>query len=344
VEAGQVARQSIDELADLLYTTDAQASETLASEGIAAERVHCVGNLLVDALQIASQIQPGAAADRERLSVAAPYLVNRSGYGLVVINQPLNIDSRQSLQDCLAVLHDVSRDLQLVWPMHRVTEARLKRFQLYESLVEDRITCLPPQPYADYVALLRAATCVLTDSWSVQEEATALGIPCITLGRHPERAITVTVGSNIPVGSNHAFAARVVWECIFNGGKRIVGRQDSGPHCELSARLVVLQHRASAGCRGGFTYSRGRVGAVFKQPEKSFEWSLSSTPGAASGAAWFEPANAPSGEGFPVWGRCVDCGTPSGKSAFLRGSYTLTVVRGSPSGQLSKGVGDVEIV
>jgi general secretion pathway protein A len=220
VEAGQVARQSIDELADLLYTTDAQASETLASEGIAAERVHCVGNLLVDALQIASQIQPGAAADRERLSVAAPYLVNRSGYGLVVINQPLNIDSRQSLQDCLAVLHDVSRDLQLVWPMHRVTEARLKRFQLYESLVEDRITCLPPQPYADYVALLRAATCVLTDSWSVQEEATALGIPCITLGRHPERAITVTVGSNIPVGSNHAFAARVVWECIFNGGKR----------------------------------------------------------------------------------------------------------------------------
>ena len=61
---------------------------------------------------------------------------------------------------------------------------------------------------------------MLTDSWSVQEEATALRIPCITLGRYPERAITVSVGSNIAVGSNHAFAARVVWECIFNGGKR----------------------------------------------------------------------------------------------------------------------------
>ena len=125
-----------------------------------------------------------------------------------------------SLQECLAVLRDVSRYLQLVWPMQPITEARLKHFKLYASLAEDRIARLPPQPYADYVALLRAATCVLTDSWSVQEEATALSIPCITLGRHPERSITVSVGSNVPVGSNHAFAARVVWECIFNGGKR----------------------------------------------------------------------------------------------------------------------------
>lgn len=220
VEAGLVARQSIDELADLLYTTDSQASEALAGEGIAAERVHCVGNLLVDALRMVSPTHFGTTHDRARPSVAEPYLVNRNGYGLVVINQPLNLDSMLSIQDCMAVLRDVGRDLQLVWPMHPLTEARLKHFQLYASLAEDHIACLPPQPYADYVSLLRAATCVLTDSWSVQEEATALRIPCITLGRYPERAITVSVGSNIAVGSNHAFAARVVWECIFNGGKR----------------------------------------------------------------------------------------------------------------------------
>jgi general secretion pathway protein A len=219
-EAGQVARQSIDQLADLLYTTDAQASATLLAEGIAAERVHCVGNLLVDALQLVSQTPVRPAAADARPSVAEPYLVHRNGYGLVVINQPLNLESTQSIQDCLVVLNEVSRDLHLVWPMQQTTAARLKHHQLYERLAEHRITCLPSLPYADYVALLRAATCVLTDSWSVQEEATVLSIPCITLGRRPDREITVSVGSNVFVGSNHALAARVVWECIFGGGKR----------------------------------------------------------------------------------------------------------------------------
>ena len=217
VEAEQATRKAIDELADLLYTTDAQASQMLAAEGIAPERVHCVGNLLVDALRIAS---PRSVADSGGPSSAMPYLGHRRGYALVVINRPLNVGSRQSLEDCLSVLRDVSRDLQLIWPMLSGTEAQLKRFALHATLAEHRIACLPVQPYADYVALLRDATCVLTDSWSVQEEATALGIPCITVGRHPERSITVSVGSNVLVGNNHAFAARVVWECIFNGGKR----------------------------------------------------------------------------------------------------------------------------
>ena len=74
--------------------------------------------------------------------------------------------------------------------------------------------------YVDYVALLRGATCVLTDSWNVQEEATALGVPCLTIGAYPERAITVSIGSNAVVGGSRTLATRALWECLFNGGKR----------------------------------------------------------------------------------------------------------------------------
>jgi general secretion pathway protein A len=82
------------------------------------------------------------------------------------------------------------------------------------------MTRLPAQSYPEYLELLRHSTCVLTDSWSTQEEATALGVPCLTFGPHPERPVTATTGSNTYIGNNRALARRVVWECIFNGGKR----------------------------------------------------------------------------------------------------------------------------
>jgi len=115
---------------------------------------------------------------------------------------------------------DVSRDVPLMWPVQEGVGACLKRYRLEGLLVGERIVRLPPLPYPDYVALLRSATCVLTDSWNVQEEATELGVPCLTVGTFPGREITMTVGSNIAVGRNRNLATRTIWECIFNGGKR----------------------------------------------------------------------------------------------------------------------------
>jgi UDP-N-acetylglucosamine 2-epimerase (non-hydrolysing) len=217
---GSDPRKAIDELADLLYTTDAQASETLAAEGMPPEKVHCVGNLLMDAMQVAVRASPAPTSPRSVPSVIESLATDRSGYGLVMLSEPANVGDRQTLLELLTMLRDASRDLPLAWPMQRPTQAQLKKYRLSHFIDGERIASFPPLPYPDYVALLRGATCVLTDSWDVQEEATALGIPCLTIGQYPERAITVSIGSNQMVGKSRASITRAVWECIFNGGKR----------------------------------------------------------------------------------------------------------------------------
>jgi UDP-N-acetylglucosamine 2-epimerase (non-hydrolysing) len=213
------ARKQTDLLADLLYTTDAQASETLEREGVPLERVHCVGNLLMDAMQLAMHALAGSRLHRAGAGPEA-FLGDRTGYALVAMNKPVNIGTRQSLIELLSMLRDISRDIALVWPMQSSIESQLKKFRLDTAIDGERITRLAAQPYPHYVSLIRNATCVITDSWNAQEEATALGIPCLTVGAYPERAITASIGSNVAVGKSRALATRAIWECIFNGGKR----------------------------------------------------------------------------------------------------------------------------
>lgn len=220
VAADAPARQATDKLADLLYTTDALAGETLVQEGLPPERVHCVGNLLMDGVQVALRALVSSTLGRAGGGPAESIPQDRNGYALVVLNKPINIGDRQSMMDLLAILRDVSRDIPLVWPVQARAEAQLKKYRLEGFLTGERVSRLSPQPYPDYVGLLRNATCVLTDSWNAQEEATALGVPCLTIGAYPERTITVSIGSNVAVGKNRTLATRAVWECIFNGGKR----------------------------------------------------------------------------------------------------------------------------
>jgi UDP-N-acetylglucosamine 2-epimerase (non-hydrolysing) len=104
--------------------------------------------------------------------------------------------------------------------MYKRVQDQLKRFRLETSVADDRIIRLPAQPYAGYLELLDGSTCVLTDSWNVQEEATARGVPCITIGSFPERAITSSTGTNIAVGLNRALLTRTLWQYMFTGGKR----------------------------------------------------------------------------------------------------------------------------
>lgn len=218
--AADMTRKLTDDLADVLYTCETEAAATLANEGVAATRIQCVGTLLVDSLQSAlrkmiTSPPPGIPAGMPKSFVA-----DRNGYALVVLNKRVNVGESQNLSELVSILKDVSRDVPLIWPMHVRVEEQLKKLRLDTLIARERIACIPVQAYAPYVELLRNATCVLTDSWNLQEEASALGIPCLMMGLYPQRMETPAIGGTVAVGNSRSLATRAVWDCLFNGGKR----------------------------------------------------------------------------------------------------------------------------
>lgn len=218
--ATDMTRKLTDDLADVLYTCEVEAAAALAAEGVAAARIHCVGTLLVDSLHAALRKLITSPSSGMPAGMPKSFVADRNGYALVVLNKRVNVGESQNLSELVSILKDVSRDVPLIWPLHERVEEQLKKLRLDTLIARERIARIPVQAYAPYVELLRNATCVLTDSWNLQEEACALGIPCLMMGSHPQRMPTPAISSTAVVGNSKALATRAVWDCLFNGGKR----------------------------------------------------------------------------------------------------------------------------
>ncbi len=186
-----------DALSDLLFVTEEDAIENLRSEGISGERVHLVGNVMIDTLR--HHIKHARKRPiKEKLGIEGPY-------GLVTLHRPSNVDSRGSLLALLNCLIEISRRLPLLFPVHPRTRVNMERFGLWDLAASAKgLRLLDPLPYLDFLNLLETSTMVLTDSGGIQEETTALQVPCITLRENTERPITVTLGTNYLVGTDPA--------------------------------------------------------------------------------------------------------------------------------------------
>jgi UDP-N-acetylglucosamine 2-epimerase (non-hydrolysing) len=216
----EINRVLTDQIADLLYTTERSAHDNLAREGIAAERVVFVGNLMIDSLQAAL---PKAVAPEEtvRREGGDPGLLRHpKGFGVVTLHRPSNVDDPATLREVLGILGEVAQRLPLVWPIHPRTRANVERAGLASLLANPRLICLPPQGYLEMVGLMSRATLALTDSGGVQEETTALGVPCLTMRANTERPITIEQGTNTLVGRDRAKILACVEEILSGGGKR----------------------------------------------------------------------------------------------------------------------------
>jgi UDP-N-acetylglucosamine 2-epimerase (non-hydrolysing) len=214
----EINRLLTDQLADLLYTTEAGAGVNLAREGVDETRVHFVGNVMIDSLM---RHVPRAVTPRETLERAgsdASYS-GPPGFAVVTLHRPSNVDDRDSLAESLRILEDVSDRLPVIWPVHPRTRASLERFGLAVRRYA-RIAMLPPQGYLEMLGLMANAKVVLTDSGGVQEETTALAVPCLTLRDNTERPITVEQGTNTVVGRDRALVLARVDEIMKGGGKR----------------------------------------------------------------------------------------------------------------------------
>jgi UDP-N-acetylglucosamine 2-epimerase (non-hydrolysing) len=215
----EVNRVLTDQIADVLYTTERSAAANLAREGIPAERIEFVGNVMIDSLRahLPRAVPP---AETLRRAGVSDFPGSGSAFGLVTLHRPANVDTPEALRESLELLRAVSEKLPLVCPLHPRTQANVGRFGLESLLATPRIAILPPQGYLETLGLMANAAVVLTDSGGIQEETTALGVPCLTMRDTTERPITVEEGTNAVVGRDRALTLRLVGEILAGGGKR----------------------------------------------------------------------------------------------------------------------------
>jgi UDP-N-acetylglucosamine 2-epimerase (non-hydrolysing) len=189
----EINRIVTDRLADILLTPSPDGNENLLREGVPAERIHLVGNIMIDTL---FQHLPLATLDR----VADRVHVREREYAVLTLHRPSNVDAYETFLSILSAVAEIAAHLPIVFPVHPRTQARVKEFGLGHLLKDVQMT--GPMGYIDFLSLTSHARLMLTDSGGLQEESTALGIPCLTLRENTERPITVSHGTNTIVGTD----------------------------------------------------------------------------------------------------------------------------------------------
>ena len=191
----EVNRIVTDRLADLLLTPSRDANENLRAEGASEDRIHLVGNVMIDTLR---RHLPLARLERVRDRIP----VGDRPYAVLTLHRPSNVDECGTFRSILQAVGHVASKMPVVFPVHPRTRNRLREFNLEAEL--DGTILTEPLGYIDFLALTSHARLILTDSGGLQEESTALGIPCLTLRANTERPITVTEGTNRVVGTRTA--------------------------------------------------------------------------------------------------------------------------------------------
>jgi len=233
----EVNRVLTDQIADVLYTTERSALDNLLREGIAADRVHFVGNVMIDSLRSSLPKAVSAAEVLKREGHDPQLVAQPIGYGLVTLHRPSNVDRPEDLSTALAILRAVAERIPLVWPVHPRTRASMERHGFADALRGARIACLPSQGYLEMVGLMRGAALALTDSGGVQEETTALGVPCLTLRPNTERPITEEQGTNTVVGVDRSRVLATLDKVLSGSGKR--GRVPEGWDGHAAERIAA---------------------------------------------------------------------------------------------------------
>ncbi len=209
----EVNRAVTDVLSDLLLTPSPDADENLRAEGVAEHRIVRVGNIMIDTLM-------SNLPKAELLSVYERYGVSAGEYAVLTMHRPSNVDDADTLGRLVGALVDIAEKIPLVFPVHPRTKKKLAEFGLGEKLdAAENIHLIEPLGYLEFLGLMCKAKLVLTDSGGLQEETTALGIPCITLRENTERPITAEEGTNVVVGTDDAKIREEAAKAIEGKGK-----------------------------------------------------------------------------------------------------------------------------
>jgi len=205
----EINRILTDQLSDFLFTTEEDARGNLIREGISEDKIFFVGNVMIDTL----------LSNLDRARPLPEGLDPKGGHVLVTLHRPSNVDDPQTLAALVECLITLSQSAPLVFPVHPRTRGRLDAAGLTDKLIQAGALLLPPQGYLEMLGLMKLARVVVTDSGGIQEETTALGVPCLTVRENTERPITIDYGTNTLVGVNPADILAAFHHTLETGGK-----------------------------------------------------------------------------------------------------------------------------
>lgn len=209
----EINRILTDRISNLLFTPSKDANLNLAKEGMDTENIKLVGNIMIDSLL--NNIEKS-----EISTIHKKINVEKGNYALITLHRPSNVDDELNLSGIIEALESIAKDIPIIFPVHPRTTNMINEFGL-----DNRINQVPnliltkPIRYLDFLALMKYSKVVLTDSGGLQEETTALGIPCITLRENTERPITVEEGTNTIVGNKPENIIKEWKNISINGGK-----------------------------------------------------------------------------------------------------------------------------
>ncbi|MFZ5454198.1 MAG: non-hydrolyzing UDP-N-acetylglucosamine 2-epimerase [Pseudomonadota bacterium] len=215
----EINRILVDRISDRLYTTERSALGNLTGEGVDASWVHFAGNVMIDSLLSSRALAVPPAKTLAEHDID-PALIADGRYGVVTLHRPSNVDDPEQLKRLAAMLTQAAARLPLLFAIHPRTRGNLEKFGLGALLDNPRIALLPPLGYLEMLGLMSGATVMITDSGGLQEETTALSVPCLTLRENTERPITVEQGTNTVIGADEALFVRSLDDILATGGKR----------------------------------------------------------------------------------------------------------------------------
>ena len=193
----EINRIVTDGLSDLLFTTCSDADKNLLREGIDPQKIYFAGNVMVDTLlENKNKLDPDAVISE----ILGPDYVE-ADYALLTMHRPSNVDHKPLMEGWVSAFESVSQKINLICPAHPRTEKQLRRFELFDRF-QVAVRMMKPLGYLQFVALMKNARLVITDSGGLQEESTMLGVPCLTIRENTERPVTITHGTNVLVGVN----------------------------------------------------------------------------------------------------------------------------------------------
>jgi len=236
----EINRMVTDVLSDWLFVSERSGLANLKAEGKPESAIHFVGNVMVDSLF--QQLERLGIGSQGRAITPC-----QAGFAVLTLHRSGNVDSEGKLREIMGAIEKIAQELPVYFPVHPRTRLRLEAAGLVKQMEDGQVHLLPPLPYKEFLRLFKDAALVLTDSGGLQEETTALGIPCFTIRENTERPVTIEEGTNTLVGTSaekilSAFQA-------FRNGKSKKGRVPElwdGKAAERIVDILFSQKRAKA--------------------------------------------------------------------------------------------------